>query len=272
MTKIISVAPSMPYFDWQVSLLKYSAIKYGVNPHDIIILSPTQNTQSDSGDYKMKEDVIYIKPFWEIINYYSEDLLPINIPTSIFQILHTIEDDCVYCIVDPDMCMFKPLYQLKDFDVAHDPVYEQWHMFYNEKNSEYKQYSNNGSYSGFVPIYIKGAVLKEMVPKWIDTHLMLHKSNKHHMHQWWLGMFSYNIVINNMDLKVEEDRLCVVPGYENKISMNMSWIHYSIKNDLFNKKDFVSWDIKRVMRKKFYTTSDLPEYLLFEIMKEWSGG
>jgi len=241
--KYISIAPSTFDFAWQVDLAYHQHLALGMDISRFIVLSPYVNSIYDTyqkcfPSYIGEKNV---DPFWEYLGIdYDGGLLPINIQTSLAQ--YEIEDEEVYVIGDADMFPIKNKHFDLASDICHETIYERWHIHQHTDGNYLKclipEEKRDFNFSGFVPIVIKGSVLKIILPDWIRLHLDAYKICKQE-HKWWCGMYSYNLVCASHNLKIDEKRICVLP-FDTEINDSMFYLHYSVAFENFDKhkRDF----------------------------------
>lgn len=234
--KYVSIAPSNKNFAWQVDLAFHSHILLNKSPEDFIVLSPYINhpTEKYQKYFPGYINEISVKPFWEYLSCaYDSSLTPLNIQTSLSQ--YNFDNDEIYIICDADVFIFRNInLELGNFDILHEPIYENWHMFQKTQYAHLKSFINGEEikYSGFVPIILKGKTIKLILNDWINLHLELfYKGN---INKWWCGMYSYNLACVLNHLSIKEDRICVLP-FENKTLDSMFCLHYSVPFPNFDK-------------------------------------
>lgn len=269
--KIIAIAPNIKNFCWQVDLAYFQLMNLKFNLDDFIVLSPVKNHPEEQiknvfPNYINRIDTV---PFWEYMNVeYNPELSPINIQTSLMQ--YNIEDDCTYVICDADMVLIKNInFEINDNEIIHENVYENWHMKLNSKEYYKNLIINNFSYSGFVPIIIKGITLKRILPDWYMLHQKCFNITNDSNEKWWAGMYSYNLACAKNNINVKENRICALP-FEEKITNDMFMIHYSVAFPNFDKHN-----LKECLSKEKILKSDLQsmgnvERKFFEILKYWA--
>ena len=238
--KFIAVAPNVEYLSWQVEFAAYKFSKYGYNKDDYCVLSPTQNHPWSGGDFiSANVHKTEVKPWWEFLSIkHHQNLTPLCIQTSLKQI--DLDPHTTYCLIDPDMYPIKYSHlSVPDNLIIHDNVYEKWHMRLQDENSFFKNMVNNKfNFSGFVPIIINGYTLEKILDDWIDLHIKCFWAVDDDLRRWWAGMYSYNLACAKHGVNVIEKPLCGIPGYHKEFDEEMFFVHYSVGNNVMNKKNW----------------------------------
>ena len=226
--------------------------------------SPTYN----SIDWDLKGLPYYVcPPIWNYVSSRNDNCIVINVISSLKTLLPQYKDNDILVLCDMDMVILKPYTGLLPDDnsiVCYDG-YEDWHMFI--ANSDKQNYNKikpylkheDGQYmnGGFVPIFIKVKVLKNIIDEIISVAEQIVESKEEPTWKWWSCMTALSIVCHNNKIKMIGQNNTYIPNFNHYNEQEHFFAHYSV-DPVFNKRTFPNHDICKYPDNGFYN-----------LVKEW---
>lgn len=268
----IPVAVANDLFRWQISFFEFQHKKiYGneaKNKALILIIKRNFREEPIINDvdwnltlpYKMVESVYDLYP-----NLKTRTYNPINLYTSVLQIIENLDDEECVEIVDADMVHLKKfdIYNLKDDEIYTDDVYENWHMFVNSKNrfviQKYLKHDLEGYMNGGSNVIAKVKTLKKLLPEIIEVAIDIATYSELESHRWWSAMFALNVACHNQKIKMINTNSCYYPNINQLDLQKHHMVHYSC-DPLFRKTEFPNIDFTKFKNNEFYNS--IKEWLI----------
>lgn len=268
----IPVAVANDLFRWQISFFEFQHKKiYGdESKNKSLILIVKRNFREEkiindvdwnlSLPYKMVDSIYDIYP-----NLNKRNYNPINVYTSVQQIINQLDDEEYIEIIDADMIHLKR-YNLplpNENEIFVDDFYENWHMFINSKNrhvvDKYLVHKDEGYMNGGWNSIGKVKTMKKLLPEIIDISIDIATNNENELYRWWSGMFGLNAACHNQRIKMIGFNSCYYPNI-NEINLEKQYIaHYSC-DPLFKKVNFPNIDFTKFKNNEFYNS--IKEWLI----------
>lgn len=220
---------------------------YGYNAHrKALALVVNKNIWSDPEHEKLPWDIdvpyTMVKSCFDYLNVENikdQLIVPLNIQTSLLQVINSFDDDEVIELLDCDMFHMKPApkIEVKDEIVVSD-VYETWHL---KSLTDHKWVidpflsQSHGKYNGgFVPIIGRAKTFKKIIIDWMQLHKRIFLSTDSKDYKWWSGMYALQVACANHRIYMRNEDFVYIPGY-NQIKPWHYISHYSCDTK-FNKK------------------------------------
>ena len=190
---------------------------------------------------------------------------PLNILTSLMQVLDNLEPEQLIEILDCDMCHIKqhPLFEVGDDEIYADTIYEDWHLKSLTENKYVIEcyFLNGGGFynGGFVPLVSKVKTIKKIINDWLAIQIHIQRIQKSRSLCWWSGMFALSAACERNKIQMKALNVCYVPGLMQQ--ENRHYVaHYSV-DEIFNKRRFPF--VSKIDSSKF------PKNIFYDAASEW---
>lgn len=247
------------YFKWQLDLFWYNHLRcYGSSAKQKCLALVVSNFGVDSlFDWDIDIPYKILKPYNRILEVSNLESKPLNIQSSILQIIDSFDDDQILEIIDCDMFHFRrhPEIKFSDDEIFVDVSYEDWHLksLSDNKGVIDIYFENGGSYynGGFVPIIGKVKTIKKILREWILVHIDIVKRYGKSDISWWAGMYALQAACEKVKVNMVGKDYCYIPRFHSKVQDDNYIAHYSVDN-IFNKKDFPNTLNNTFPKNEFY--------------------
>lgn len=268
----IPIAVVNDNFKWQLSLFWYCHLKtYGFTAyrkaHALIVQRnhPSEEAKFNIDDWGLDIPHTITKPFFEVRSDWDDANLPLNIQTSLFQVIDQFDDDQLIELTDCDVGHFKPhpKIEIGDDQMYVDAVYEDWHLksLSDKKDVIQPYFQNGGSYynGGFVPIIARAKVFKKILKDWMDIHVDIDRRYPNSLESWWAGMYSLQAACERNKITMIHKDYCYIVDRNGSVKKESYIAHYCC-DQLFKKREFYE---------QFDKIDHLPDNPFYNLIKEW---